>query len=663
MAWLKRRGVLPQTDTFISSVLIYQTTAQNLNLPPDWLSTVHPLAWVIGYVSPHVDMARVGQQLQSQLGSIPLVLTSTAGELCAASKQDNLYQETPAQGWQGIVLQGFRAQLLTQVQILTIPLQAQDLQQGQIRLTPQERVAKITHELQRITLDFPLSVEDTVAFTLIDGLSNSENYFMQAVYQSGKFPLWFIGGSAGGKLDFSGTTIFANGQVLTQQAVCCLLKVNSNYRYSVFKSQNFKVTSQRFLIAQASSELRFVHSIMDIKQRHVVDFITALCQHFCCAEKDLLKQLQEYSFAIEIGQELFIRSVLHIDFEQRKVHFACDVSSGDELILVKMTDLVQQTAQDLQTFLQHKSKPVGAIFNDCILRRLNNVSQLNQVRLPQDFPVAGFSTFGELLGININQTLTGLFFFEAYEKLDPMISHFAVHYANCYAYFSQRDLQRARMMDEMKRHLLQALGGYKTATDELVADLPQVVQVNEKLAGDLQMIGRTIVTQAQALQQEMEQASDSQQQLARLKQDTVKVETVLATIRQIAEQTNLLALNAAIEAARAGEAGRGFAVVADEVRKLAQNTQASLQQTSASIDSVRSSVTEVGQTLQYLHQLFGVVAGNSAQMRDNLTAVIQDSGQVRDHVQHLIARTRGVTDTAAQLEQDLVLLTVLEKSH
>lgn len=663
MAWFKRNHPA-SVQTKVSPMLVYQTSAHALTLPEAWCAPASPLAFVVGYVSPHVDIAQVGRVLQQQLGNVPLVLTSTAGELCALQRDQGIYQDTPAHGWQHVVLQGFSSRLLAQVQVVNIPLHADDLRQGQVRLTPNERVAKIVHELDRVTLNFPINVEDSVAFTLIDGLSSSENYFMQAIYQSGKFPLWFIGGSAGGKLDFSSTQIFAHGKVFTGQAVCCFMKIQPAYRYSVFKSQNFSVTPQRFLIAQASSELRFVRSIMDEQQRTVIDFITALCQYFHCAEKDLLNHLQAYSFAVEIGHELFIRSVLQINFEQRTVHFACDVGSGDVLILVKMTDLARQTAQDLQAFLQNKGKPVGAIFNDCILRRLNNTAQLAQVRLPQDFPVAGFSTFGELLGININQTLTGLFFFENTATTpDPMLSYFAVHYANCHAYFSQRDLQRARMMDEMKRHLLRALGGYKTATDELVENLPAVVQVNEKLASDLQRIGGVIVAQAQSLQQEVQQAGDSQQRLGRLQQDTVQVETILATIRQIAEQTNLLALNAAIEAARAGEAGRGFAVVADEVRKLAQNTQTSLQQTSNSIDSMRVSVTEVGNTLQYLHQLFESLAGNSGQMRDNLAAVVQDSTQVRDHVQHLISRTRGVTDSAARLEQDLALLALLEQSH
>ncbi|MBV8680290.1 MAG: MCP four helix bundle domain-containing protein [Aquitalea sp.] len=192
-----------------------------------------------------------------------------------------------------------------------------------------------------------------------------------------------------------------------------------------------------------------------------------------------------------------------------------------------------------------------------------------------------------------------------------------------------------------------------------VSDNAQDVAKDANVSGELAHVGEQVIMETlQTIQSVAELAQQSQQQADLMGDRSQRISNVVAMIRDVADQTNLLALNAAIEAARAGEQGRGFAVVADEVRKLSERTGQSTTEISGMIREMLESselvIHNVHATVERMEtglQQAGKARETVSSINGNVNRIKQSVGAISVALAEQQAAGTGIAGNVEQVAQ------------
>lgn len=180
-----------------------------------------------------------------------------------------------------------------------------------------------------------------------------------------------------------------------------------------------------------------------------------------------------------------------------------------------------------------------------------------------------------------------------------------------------------------------AITEMSSTASEVAQNTTQVAEATQAATGDVANAQRCVDASLEEIAGLMEQINHAAGSIQSLSEQPQKINSVLSVIGGIAEQTNLLALNAAIEAARAGEQGRGFAVVADEVRNLASRTQAS--------------TLEINEMLSALHKLVAQAVKTMEDSQQSCVRSVASSRAISESLGSVTSAVTAINDMSTQI--------------
>ncbi len=194
----------------------------------------------------------------------------------------------------------------------------------------------------------------------------------------------------------------------------------------------------------------------------------------------------------------------------------------------------------------------------------------------------------------------------------------------------------------------QQSGSVAAASTEAAANVQTVAEAAEELSASIKEISRNVTDTADTARSCAHAAEVSQTKLGDLQRAVEEIDSVIQSITEVAEQTNLLALNATIEAARAGEAGKGFAVVASEVKSLAQQTHKMTDEISQKVETIKGSAKE---TISSVTEILKQISSVDAKTTSVSAAVEEQNSSTAEISRNVQEAANGTQEVSRNIEE------------